>query len=78
MQRIEQADDDEGEQQCRCRHAGTVGADPPPGRQQGRISGNRHTAGNPGCHQQPDDHVRPENDNLEAAHSKRIRGSTSV
>ena len=78
MQRIEQADGNESEQHRRRGHAGPVGANPPPGKEQRRTPGDQHAEADAGGDQQPDQDVRPEDDDLEPGHSKRIRGSTTV
>jgi hypothetical protein len=78
MDGVEQADQDEGQQHRGRSHADAVGADPSPGGEQWRIPGDQHAEANAGHDEQPDQDVRPEHDDLEAGHSKRIRGSTTV
>ena len=78
MQRIEQADAEEGQQHRRRRHAGAAGANAAPGGQQRRASGDQHADANATGQQQPDQHIGPQDDDLETHHEKRIRGSTRV
>ena len=78
MDRVEQADEDEGEQQGRRCHSHPVGADATPGREQRWAPGDQHAETDTGGYQQPDQHIGPEDDDLKTRHSKRIRGSTRV
>ena len=78
MQGIEQADHNEREQHGSRGHADPIGTNPAPRREQGRIPCDQQANADPGGDKQPDQQVGPQDDDLDAHHSKRIRGSTSV
>ena len=78
MQRVEQADQHEGEQHRRRRHSRPAAPYPSPRRTQQRIPGRPDAKQNGRQHQQPDQRIGPEQDGEEVHRPKRIRGSTSV